>query len=49
MENVWNVELVKSKMESEFTQLRKEMEELNDFVRALMSTEEEKEVEMDQD
>lgn len=38
MENVCNVEVVKSKMETQIVILRKEMEELNESVQALMST-----------
>lgn len=48
MENVSNVEVVKSKMENEFLKLCKEMEELNDFVHDLMSTQDAKEGEKDQ-
>lgn len=48
MENVCNVEVVKSKMENEFLKLCKEMEELNDFVHDLMSTQDAKEGEKDQ-
>lgn len=48
MENVCNVQVVKSKMENEFLTLRKEMEELNDFVHELMSTQDEREGEIDQ-
>lgn len=46
MESVCNV--VKSKMENEFLTLFKEMEELNDFVHELMSTQDEREGEIDQ-
>ena len=48
MENVCNIEVVKSKIENEFLKLCKEMEELNDFVHDLMSTQDAKEGEIDQ-
>ncbi|KAL7382579.1 hypothetical protein ABVT39_024606 [Epinephelus coioides] len=48
MENVCNIEVVKSKMETEFSNLRKDMEELNGFVLDLMSTQDVEEGEKDQ-